>query len=420
MNNGRQQILDWIEQDRERLVEVLQGFIRCDDSNPPGDTRKGAAFVTGLLERERLPYRVIAPQPDMPNILGSFEGARPGRHLVLNGHIDVFPAGDAALWSRDPFCGDIVDGRIYGRGGVDMKCGTTASIFTYAYLHRLREHLSGRLTLTVVSDEETGGVWGTGYLIENHPDEVLGDCVLNGEPSSPYTVRFGEKALFWQTFRVKTPGAHGAYWHASKSATKIAAHVIVELEKLDDLQPETPEALARILAQPDTQAAIENGLGKGAMGVIQKLTVNVGVIHGGVKVNMMPGECVFEVCIRLPVGITRDDVRRDVRRILERYPEVTVTEAASNRHDATWCDPEGEMLKLVQKNAEALNGIRPAATTTLGGTDCRFWRARGVPAYVFGPSPGGMGVPNEAVSIDEFFHVLKTHALSAYDYLTAG
>ena len=67
----------------------------------------------------------------MPNLLAATAFARPGRHLVLNGHIDVFPAGDRARWTHDPLSGAIVDGRLHGLGTVDMKCGTTASIFTY-------------------------------------------------------------------------------------------------------------------------------------------------------------------------------------------------------------------------------------------------------------------------------------------------
>ena len=57
---------------------------------------------------------------------------------MLNGHLDVFPVGDRAAWQRDPWSGDIEGGRLHGRGTVDMKCGTTALLFAFAYLHRLR------------------------------------------------------------------------------------------------------------------------------------------------------------------------------------------------------------------------------------------------------------------------------------------
>ena len=111
---------------------------------------------------------------------------------LLNGHIDVFPASDAARWKHgDAWSGTIDDGMLYGRGVADMKCGTTASLITYALLHKHRDRLKGRLTLTCVSDEETGGRWGAGYLFAHHPEYVRGDCCLNGEPSSAHTVRWG-------------------------------------------------------------------------------------------------------------------------------------------------------------------------------------------------------------------------------------
>jgi len=344
--------------------------------------------------------------------------ARPGRHLVLNGHIDVFPPGDRARWSRDPLSGDIVDGAVFGRGTVDMKCGTTASIFTYVILSRLRERLNGRLTLTLVSDEETGGRWGTGYLIDHHGDEVLGDCVLNGEPSSPWTVRFGEKAPIWFRFHIHTPGAHGAYPHLSKSATKLAARLMLDLEKLEEMQPNAPEAVARAMGTPEVRAAIERGLGAGASEVMNRLTVNFGVVQGGVKVNMLPGDCLVEADIRMPIGIHANDVRSAIARILQNYPEVRVEEGQHYAFDPTWSDPDHEMLRHIQQHAEELSGERPAAIVTLGGTDCRFWRAKGIPAYVYGCSPDGMGAPDESVPISEFLHVLKTHALAACSYLS--
>jgi succinyl-diaminopimelate desuccinylase len=148
----KKELLSAIERDRERLIGFLQAFARIDTANPPGDTRECVKFFCNFLEEQNLPYRIIAPQDKMPNILGSFEFRSPGRHLVLNGHIDVFPVGDINAWTRDPWGGEIVDGRVWGRGTVDMKCGTTASLFTYFYLHKVRENLKGKVTLTIVSD----------------------------------------------------------------------------------------------------------------------------------------------------------------------------------------------------------------------------------------------------------------------------
>ena len=418
MSDTRRALLDRIEADRERLVHFLQDFTRIDTANPPGDTRAGAAFIGAFLDAARLPYRRVAPQETMPNLVATTRFPHPGRHLVLNGHIDVFPSGDRGRWTRDPLSGEIGAGRLHGLGTVDMKCGSSASVFTYLYLSGLADELHGRLTLTLVSDEETGGRWGSGYLVEHHPDEVLGDCVLNGEPSSPHTLRFGEKAMFWMKFSIRTPGGHSAYPHVSPSANRIAAALIRDLETLEAIAPTPPEQVARALARPDVRAGAERGLGAGASEILQTVTLNVGVMRGGVKVNMLPASCEIEADARLPVGVDRADVRAAVDRIVARYPEVTWDEGASQRVNATWSDPEHEMVVHIQDNVQALLGFRPPAIISLGGTDCRFWRAAGTPAYVYGCSPSGMGAPDESVAIDEFLHVVRTHTLSAFDYLS--
>jgi succinyl-diaminopimelate desuccinylase len=413
----KQQLLQWVESDRERLIAFLQEFIRCRNPNPPGDTLSGAAFVRRFLDEAGLPYKVVAPKVQMPNLIATTECGQPGRHLVLNGHIDVFPVGPESGWTQDPWGGALVDGRIYGRGACDMKCGTTASIFTYAYLNRIRDRLKGRLTLTVVSDEETFGEWGTRYLMEHNREEVLGDCCLNGEPSSPYTVRFGEKGMLWMTFRVSTPGGHGAYPHLAPNAIEIAAEVMGELKALRRTPVREDPGLAAAL--DESADAIDEALGKGAARVVREVTVNFGVIRGGAKVNMIAADCAFEVDIRIPNGVSREAVIAEAVRIASRHPEVTCEVMGGN--EPNWRAPEHEMMEHVRENARLLSNKVPAKVISLGGTDARLWRMRGVPAVVYGPSPTGMGGVDEHVTVDEFMHVVKSHLLSAYDYLsTAG
>ena len=76
------------------------------------------------------------------------------------------------------------------------------------------------------------------------------------------------------------------------------------------------------------------------------------------------------------------------------------------------------MVGTLQANVEGLIGKNAKPIISLGGTDARLWRKEGVPAYVYGPGPTGMGGPDEYVRSDEFLHVMRTHVLSAYDYLT--
>jgi succinyl-diaminopimelate desuccinylase len=411
-------LLAAINDRRAELISLLQGFVRTPTANPPGDTRQGAAYLETFLRRRGLAYRVIAPMSDMPNLLATFDTQRPGPHLVLNGHIDVFPPGRDELWRHGgPWSGTIDSGRLYGRGTADMKCGTIASLVTYALLHEHRDQLAGRLTLTAVSDEETGGKWGTGYLFENHRDEVAGDCCLNGEPSSAYTVRYGEKTPHWLVFRVKTRGAHGAYVHMSPSANKIATRLMAALEDLTDIRPEMPPAVARNLAHPAVRKALDDGLGEGAAELVQQVSLNIGMIDGGLKTNMIPSECKLEADIRLPVGVTKQRIRAEVARILKDFPEVSVEEISHPHDEANWCDPEGHMLRLIQEAADRVTGVRPVPVITLAATDARFWRQSGVPAYIYGCSPDLMGTYDESIGVDEFLNVVRVHALAAAAFL---
>jgi succinyl-diaminopimelate desuccinylase len=412
MEPEKRRLLERIDRDRELLIGFLQEFIRCPTPNPPGDTRIAARHVRKLLDAHDVAYRVIAPNETMPNIVANFDAGKPGRHLALNGHIDVFPVGSGEGWTRDPWGGEIVDGKIYGRGACDMKAGTTASLFTFLYLREMRDELHGQMTLSVVSDEETFGPWGARYLFEHHP-EIIGDCCLNAEPSSPHTLRFGEKGKLWLKFRVRTTGAHGAYTHMSRSATAIAAEVIGELARLADLPVPRVSNIAAALDQ--AAPVIDQAYGTGASRILQRVTVNPGVVHGGLKVNMVAADCDFEVDIRLPVGVTAPAILAEVDKIVAGRPEVSY---AQDIYDPpSWNAPDTEMVEIVRRNARALAGIDPTPVVSLGGTDARLWRYKDVPATVYGPSPTGMGSVDEHVTVEQFFHVVRCHVLSAFDYM---
>ena len=111
----KDRILSWIEEEQDEMVLFLQNFIRAKSPNPPGDTRDAAKVITDLLSVYEIPYRVVAPKSEMPNILSTFEGNSPGRHLVLNGHTDVFPVTndpEKEGWTTDPLGGQFLDKKI--------------------------------------------------------------------------------------------------------------------------------------------------------------------------------------------------------------------------------------------------------------------------------------------------------------------
>jgi succinyl-diaminopimelate desuccinylase len=416
MTDTRETILRWIDEDRNKLIDFLAQFVRIATPNPPGDTRQAALFLRDQLAAQGVAAELRSARPEWPNLVASFTGSSPGPHLLLNGHIDVFPAGPRATWSRDPWSGAIADGKVHGRGSVDMKCGTAASVWTYIYLHRLRARLGGRLTLTCVSDEETGGTWGVKWLIDTFADEFLADCVLNAEPSTPGLVRFGEKGTLRVVFEVTTPGAHGAYTHASKNAIKLASDVIQDLYRLEHLPIAQSPEMRQLLAA--SQTAIDRVLGAGGGAILNRYTVSVGVIHGGIKINMLPGQCRFEVDFRLPIATAHSGLMQEIGAICAGYPEVRMQTLWAHSAEPTASDPRHRMMQILTATVNSLTGVEPVASVGLGATDMKHWRARGVPAYVYGCTPTNMAKPDECVASEEYIHILRTHALAAASYLT--
>ena len=316
--------------------------------------------------------------------------------------------------ARTPGAARLSTVKIYGRGVADMKAGTTASIFTYAYLHRLKDQLKGRLTLTAVSDEETFGPYGARYLMEHHP-EVHGDALSERRAIKPLQRSLRREGPALARDYRQHGGAHGAYTHASKSATKTAMAIAAQLERLVEIKPQLSD---NVRAAIDAgRATMDRAMGPGAGEIVDKVTLNIGTIRGGVKVNMVPSSATFEPDIRLPLGVTRERVLAEVAMIMKAFPEATVRETNCNL--PSWVDPDCEIIRIVQKNVEQLRGFKPQPIVSLGGTDARLWRYRNIQACVYGPFPHGMGSFDEHVDIEDFLHIVRTHALSAVDFLSA-
>lgn len=415
MADTRAQLEERLRNDHERIIELAQWLIQIPSENPPGDTTAVCDFVTNYLESYGAEFEVVAPEPTMPNIIATIEGGEPGPHLVLNGHLDVFPAGDRRLWSDNPFSGAVRDGKLFGRGANDMKAGTAAAILNFLYLSELKDQLHGRLTLTLVSDEETFGPYGARHLVKYRPD-VLGDVLLSGEPSTAYTIRFGEKGPLWLELNVATKGGHGGYPHTSPNAISVTADILGELAELTKIEIDAPQAV--LDAMEAAQPVLDAELGAGSTDVLRHVTLNVGLIQGGAKINMIAADCRTELDFRTPVGVSSDQVIAGFEEIIGRYPGASYR--VINRAESNVCAPDHPLVGIVQDNAETVRGIRPLPALGLGGTDCRLWRYAGIPAYVYGPTPYNMGAPDEYVTLDDLLGTVHVHVLSSFDYLSGA
>jgi acetylornithine deacetylase/succinyl-diaminopimelate desuccinylase-like protein len=242
--------------------------------------------------------------------------------------------------------------------------------------------------------------------------------MINAEPGGLQSVRFREKGSLRMTFEINTKGAHGAYTHLAEGANRMAIRLIQELQIIEQIRPtDLPRKIEDHLQRPEVRATIDSIMGPGAADIMLVPTLNVGVIRGCLKVNMIPEKCVFEADVRLPIGLKAETVLHHIRSILTNFPEVELRfqEAASN--PASFCDAAHPIAEVMADVAESVTGRRPVAIPGLGATDCKFWRYKGIPAYVYGVSPRSMGTKNEHVEIDDFLSIVKVHTVAAWEYL---
>lgn len=192
-----QELLSYADAHREDLISLIQTLVRIPSENTPPtgselacqlfcrDYLADCGFDADLYNLDSVPGLKTHPQywpgrdyRDRPNLAATRKG-RGGPSLILSGHIDTVPRGTLP-WTRDPFSGHIENGRLYGRGAIDMKAGIAANLFVARAFQGLGIEPQGRLTIESVVDEEFGGVNGT---LAGRLRGYVADAAVISEPS---------------------------------------------------------------------------------------------------------------------------------------------------------------------------------------------------------------------------------------------
>ena len=301
----RAHVLSIIDDRQIEFVQLLSRVVQHPTENPPGDTVSLAGFIASWLGDQGIPTEYVDPHPTLRSVLSTFnQHAAESLHFMFNGHLDVFPSDDPSLWSIPPFEGRIAEGNVHGRGVGDMKCGLTASLIAYSLLYHLRDQLPARISLMAVADEETGGELGTGWVLDRHPEWLPDACII-GEPCSPDAVRIGEKGISAVTITFEGESYHGSLGVSDNSILRMAQGLLV-LQEVVNLKPDIPEAQRVIIDEAMTHNLNEQT--RGLELLLRAAVLNVGTIEGGICVNVAPRNVVAQVDIRIPFGLTRQDV----------------------------------------------------------------------------------------------------------------
>ena len=212
---------DWTAVDAEAL-KTLQSYIRINTSVPPGDVTKAADLLVGILEREGIPVKRFESGPGRSIVMARLKGTGPAKPILLLHHMDVVPA-DASRWASDPFGGEIADGRIWGRGAMDMKGPGVAHLYAFIMLKRQNVPLDRDIILMAVPDEEVGGGLGAIWMRENHYQEFEPEYILDEggfgsrDLFAPGKLVFGisvaEKKILWLKLTAEGVAGHGSQPH---------------------------------------------------------------------------------------------------------------------------------------------------------------------------------------------------------------
>jgi len=211
-------------------VELLRDLVRIETENPPGNEAACAEYVVDWFEERGIGADLVPdPYEDRPQAAARVGGGDPT--LVLNGHIDVVPAGDLAQWEHDPYGGEVEGGRLYGRGADDMKAGVAAGMLaTVALGERIREgDLEGSVVMQAAIGEETAEP-GTKRLLELGYD---GDYGVVLEPTELRTAT-SEKGLAWYEITVEGDPSHASRPDQGSNAIRNAEAVLDALAEYDE------------------------------------------------------------------------------------------------------------------------------------------------------------------------------------------
>ena len=408
----KQRLIDELRARQSDLFALCSRLVQIPSENPPGDTTKLASFIRDYLVSRGIEVRWHEPMAGRPNLVATLGGGGP--NLVLAGHLDEFPAGQG--WTRPPFSGAIEDGRIWGRGAGDMKAGLAVALTVASLIRGMEVPLAGTLTLAFASDEETGGAWGTQWLLANVP-AVHGDACLIGESSGTWSAGIGEKGVLWLRLRASGISGHAAYQQGTSAVGAMRA-ALGAVERLDGRRAKAEAGVARVIRRQRPSA--ERWWGRGTGRLADTVAVSVGTLQGGGQVNLIPEAAMAEVDVRVPPGFTTAAIENEARHRIKQAAGDSVEVDVFNQCDPYVTPPDSRLVTLVLDNARTLNTKKVLPVVRLGYTDGRFFRRAGIPTVVYGPAVQNMGGPDECIETADLLEVARVHAGAVLDMLVPG
>lgn len=412
-------------------LALLRDLVRnaCVNEYVPdsGHESRNAATLEEFFDDLPVDIQRFEPHPGRVSIAFTVPGSDPeAEPLTLLGHTDVVPV-DEPHWSTDPFGAEIKDGRVYGRGTVDMLFITATMAAVTREVARqasVGNYPRGSLTFVALADEESRGGLGAGWLAEHEPhafpwknalSETGGSHLPVADGSDALVVVVGEKGAAQRRLHVTGEPGHGSTPFGRESTLVKLGEVA---RRLAAIQPEVSSSdiwqdyVRAFRFDPETEKALLDGSDPAAYEAfgplaayshaMSRLTIAQTVAHAGSVINVLPSSGYIELDIRPLPGQSQEDVDEVLRRGLgDLAEEVRIEHLISE--DATVSPTEGPLYQAILDTFEEFfPGVPVVPTLSAGGSDLRFARRLGGVGY-------GFALHARERTLDQVFAELHSH-----------
>jgi succinyl-diaminopimelate desuccinylase len=402
-----ERLLAWLQPREDEMAALLAQLVRVGTENPPGRIYRECA---DLLERtcrnaglacERHEFPASASTPDTanesaPSLTATFGNGN--RALYFHGHYDVVPAQ-----SPEQFQPLRKDHFVFGRGSCDMKGGIVSMLYAVRALQECRVELNGKIALTLVPDEETGGARGSAWLAKQG---LLGrDAIgmLMPEPTSGVVWNANRGAISLRV-RVLGKSAHVGLQHRGENAFEQMLRVVERLQ-----------SLKREVEQRTTGYPLGGDQNRNSILMIG------GESGGGANFNVVPEKSWFTVDRRINPEEDFETEKQNLIGVLEqcRRDGIRLEWEIFQEGRAGFCSAEEKLGRALAHSVNAVTGEAPQFVMCPGLLEIRFYNALKIPAYAYGP--GLLSVahgPNEYVDMRRVRDCAAIYALTAIEMLS--
>jgi len=382
----------------DEVVKLCQDLIRIPShSQHPEREKEVGDFIARFLRENGMEVAVEPVEGERSNVTCVLRGTGGGRSLMLNGHLDTVPPYNMDI---DPFAAEIRDGRIWGRGAVDMKGPIAAMLCAMLTLKRAGVELAGDLYFCGVIGEEERSE-GTEHLVKTG---FRTDGAIVGEPSN-FEYAIGHRGLEWIEIEITGKAAHGGTPEKGVNAIVQAAKLIMRIQ--EKLVPKLRERFNPVMGPS---------------------VMNFGVIRGGTQPSTVADRCIVQLDRRYISSEPISQVLGEYQEILDELSAEDPTFKAEMRrmpeniltldHLAMETSPDDPIAVSVVNVLRYLLGREPTITTRRGWTDASLLsNFANIPCVVMGPGDIAFShTRNENIRIEDLILGVRAYALVAAEF----